>query len=112
MKSCLRTVLLSLAFACTAFSAAATAPAAAPDAAPAALIQPVRVKSTVIASIGYDGASRTLEVVFYRGRTRRYLEVPPGVYHDFLAAESKGRFFNKQVRRHFKSVKPLTETAR
>jgi lysyl-tRNA synthetase class 2 len=53
----------------------------------------VPVDSTVILSAGYDPKTRTLEVQLQDGRVYAYLDVPPVVYRDLLAAESAGRYF-------------------
>jgi hypothetical protein len=71
----------------------------------------IPVRSMAVASIAYDPATRTLEVVFRKGQVWRYFDVPPSVHRDFLAAESKGRFYNKSIRKHFKSVKPQAGSA-
>lgn len=52
-----------------------------------------QVDSTVILSAGYDPQTRTLEVQLQDGRVYAYLDVPPVVYRDLLAAESAGRYF-------------------
>lgn len=56
------------------------------------------VKSTSIRSIAYDAARRTLEIVFATGKRYRFSGVPAKVYTDFLAAESKGRYFGTIIR--------------
>lgn len=56
------------------------------------------VDSTSIAAIGYDATERTLWVRFVTGATYRYSDVPPATYEEFLEAESKGRYFNSEIR--------------
>jgi hypothetical protein len=56
------------------------------------------VASSVIASIGYDAAEKTLEVTFHSGRTYQYLGVPAYTHQSLLAADSIGRYFNKRIR--------------
>jgi hypothetical protein len=58
----------------------------------------IDVDSTLIHSIGYDEAKRTLEVTFQDGDTYRYYEVEPDVVEEFLDAESKGAYFNDYIR--------------
>jgi len=60
-----------------------------------------RVKSSVIASVGYDANQRRLEVGFHNGRVYVYFEVPPSVYEELVMAESVGKFFNEQVKPHY-----------
>jgi KTSC domain len=65
----------------------------------------VRVTSSFIASVGYDAKARVLDVKFHSGSLWRYFDVPPEIYRAFLDAESKGRFYNANIRHHFKSQK-------
>jgi hypothetical protein len=57
--------------------------------------------SSAIRLISHDEASERLTVTFVTGRTYVYESVPEKVYRDFLAAESKGRFFNDTIRDRF-----------
>lgn len=58
------------------------------------------VQSTDIASIGYDAASKQLEVEFKRspGKVYVYDNVPSIVYRDFLKAHSPGQFFHTLIK--------------
>lgn len=56
------------------------------------------VESSVVAAIRYDAARRHLDVELTTGRTYRYLDVPLAIYEAFMAAESKGRFYNDHIR--------------
>lgn len=56
------------------------------------------VTASMIQSIGYCRAQRTLEVEFTRGTVYRYRGVSQGTYDAFLAAPSKGQFFNAAIR--------------
>ena len=55
------------------------------------------VESTMIQAVGYDPKTRTLEVVFNSGRTYCYEGVPPKVYKELMAAESKGRYMQSEI---------------
>jgi hypothetical protein len=112
MKKCARPILAAILLFGAGFPGISSISIATPPTQTAASIERTPVTSRAIASVGYDPAGRTLEVVFCKGQVRRYFEVPPDVYHDFLAAKSKGRFYNKTIRRHFKSVKPQAPPAR
>jgi hypothetical protein len=57
-----------------------------------------RVISSALVSVEYDVVSGNLEIRFVSGRTYRYSNVPPDVYEALLDAESKGAFFNAQIR--------------
>lgn len=56
------------------------------------------VTSSSLASIGYAPTQAALEVEFRHGAVYRYLDVPAEVFEAFLAAESKGTFFNRAVK--------------
>jgi hypothetical protein len=56
------------------------------------------VDSTAISAVQYDEARRFLDIDLTTGRTYRYLDVPPTMYEAFMAAESKGRFYNDHIR--------------
>jgi hypothetical protein len=68
------------------------------------------VESSVIASVGYDKERRDMMVEFKSGELYLYQGVPPIVYDKFLEAESKGSFFNSNIKSIFMSSKMrLTE---
>ena len=56
------------------------------------------VDSSAIGRISYDEAVHLLRVKFVSGRRYAYSGVPRSVYDAFLAAESKGAFFNHHIR--------------
>lgn len=58
----------------------------------------ISVDSSVIASVAYVGTDAALDVEFTSGACYRYAGVPAQVVHDFLAADSKGAFFNRRIR--------------
>src|SRR6266481_7850612 len=62
------------------------------------------VHSTAIAKIGYSKRRRILEIEFVNGAIYRYLDVAPSVYRDLMSAESKARFYDSNIRRHYRSV--------
>jgi hypothetical protein len=55
------------------------------------------VDSTMVHALGYDRATRTMEVVFHTGHIYRYEDVPYRVYLGLLHAESKGEFMKSEV---------------
>ena len=65
----------------------------------------VPVASSAIAEVGYDAVSRTLLVRFRSGGVYAYLDAPPQLHADFLAAPSKGRFFHDRVDGAFRYVR-------
>jgi hypothetical protein len=60
-----------------------------------------RVESSHIATVGYDEEQRIMEIVFNDGRVYHFLEVPPERVLSLLRAESKGRFFNREIKPDF-----------
>jgi KTSC domain len=57
--------------------------------------------STAIRNLFYVPAKRELWVTFVSGRRYVYAEVPPEVFYAFKAAESRGAFFNHEIRERF-----------
>jgi len=62
------------------------------------------VESTAIAKIGYSKRRHILEIEFVNGAVYRYLDVPVTVYRDLMSSESKARFYDSNIRRHYRSV--------
>jgi lysyl-tRNA synthetase class 2 len=59
----------------------------------------LRPESSVVRRYSYDAAARRLRVEFQHGAVYDYLGVPPDVYEGMKAAQSKGEYFNAQVKR-------------
>ena len=55
------------------------------------------VDSSMMASVGYDRARKTLEIEFQTGDIYEYLDVPRDVFRGLLDAGSKGRFFHAEI---------------
>ena len=62
------------------------------------------IASTAIAKIGYSKRRHILEIEFVNGAVYRYLDVPVTVYRDLMSSESKARFYDSNIRRHYRSV--------
>jgi len=56
------------------------------------------VESRTMRSVGYQAGSRILEIEFDSGAVYQYLGVPARIYEQLLTAESKGRYFNNEIR--------------
>jgi lysyl-tRNA synthetase class 2 len=56
------------------------------------------VQSTAIKDIDYDEARAKLQVQFVSGERYVYVGVPGEVHRSFVAADSKGRFFQAEIR--------------
>ena len=62
------------------------------------------VNSTAIAKVGYSKRRHLLEIEFVNGAVYRYFDIPVSVYRDLLSAESKARFYDSNIRKHYRSV--------
>lgn len=56
------------------------------------------VDSTTMRSVGYELKSQILEIEFDSGGVYQYLGVPEKIYEQLRRAESKGRYFNREIR--------------
>jgi len=63
------------------------------------------VTSTNLVAVGFDPRSNTLEVEFHSARVYQYRGVPQAVYENLKEAESKGRFFNANIRSSYPYVR-------
>jgi KTSC domain len=68
------------------------------------------VVSTGIRSIGYSKRSHILEIEFMNGAVYRYWQVARSVYQELLTADSKARYYDKNVKGHYRSVKMRPRT--
>jgi hypothetical protein len=60
----------------------------------------VAVESSLLAAVAYS-TDTILELQFRSGAIYRYFAVPTLVFQGLLAAESKGAYFNRNIRNHF-----------
>ena len=56
------------------------------------------LSSSVIASVAYDAATKTLQVEFRTGRVYWYLDVPRSEFEALTQASSAGAYFNHEIR--------------
>jgi hypothetical protein len=63
----------------------------------------------MMASAGYDSATRVLEIEFATGAVYHYFDVPLDVYQDLLAAPSQGRLFHNHIRGVFECHRVFDE---
>ena len=89
----MKTIALALVF-LTAFSVCALA----------ADIEMKHVQSSLLDQVGYDPETKTLAIQMNNSSDVYYYEdVPQSVYDNLLAADSKGAFYVKKIKRHYKS---------
>lgn len=58
-----------------------------------------RVSSSNLGSVGYDPATRVLEVAFLNGGVYQYSGVPASVYSGLMSASSHGSYFDAHVKK-------------
>jgi hypothetical protein len=68
--------------------------------------------STVIRHYRYDAANRQLAVVFQSGSRYIYDDVPENVIDRMNKAFSKGEFFNRYIREHYRFVRASADRRR
>lgn len=56
------------------------------------------IDSSAIEAVQYDATRQWLDVELTNRRVYRYFDVPAEVYRSFMAADSKGRFYNDEIR--------------
>ena len=59
------------------------------------------VISSVVREIEYEDLTAALDITFSSGKTYTYYLVPRDVYERFVAASSKGEFFNEQIKNRY-----------
>jgi hypothetical protein len=70
----------------------------------------VAVESNSLRSIGYDAATRVLEIEFCSGRVYSYAGVPPELHAWLMRTPSKGGYFNRMIRDRF-AMRDVTPAA-
>lgn len=56
------------------------------------------VQSSMIASLGHDANTSTLEVEFNNGAVWQYYDVPESVYYDMMNSGSLGKYFHANIK--------------
>jgi hypothetical protein len=67
------------------------------------------VDSSVIAAVGYDDVQRALYVRFNSRALYVFHDVPPAMHDAFMRAESKGRYFNAEIRNAYRTTRLDTD---
>jgi hypothetical protein len=60
----------------------------------------IAVESSLLVAVRYS-SDQILELHFHSGAIYRYFKVPAEVFQDLLTAQSKGTYFNRQIRDRF-----------
>ena len=61
----------------------------------------INVESANIEKIGYDDQKRQLHIIFLKKTHYVYFDVPNNTWEEFLASESKGKYFHKMIKGYF-----------
>lgn len=64
-------------------------------------MDPVALDSALLASAAHDPGRHLLDVEFRTGERYRFFNVPSVCYRELLCADSKGRYFNSNIRNRF-----------
>jgi hypothetical protein len=59
------------------------------------------VQSSNIESVGYDQSAAVLEIKFRSGEVYQYANVPESIYKGLFNAESKGKYFQANIRNKY-----------
>lgn len=65
----------------------------------------VVVESSVINKIGYNEKTKELYIEFKNKHIYKYNNVPIEIMKEFISAESKGKYFNKNFKKKYLGVK-------
>lgn len=60
------------------------------------------VESSVFYAAAYAESQARLYLLFHSGEVYRYFDFPQWQYQEFLAADSKGRYFGDRIRGRFR----------
>jgi hypothetical protein len=55
----------------------------------------------MLASAAYSPEQSLLDLEFHDGTLYRFFDVPAACFHQLMASDSKGAYFNRNIRNHF-----------
>ena len=61
----------------------------------------IPVASSNIAGYDYDPETRILQIQFTSGRVYQFKDVPENIVDEFSTADSKGRYFNENIKHNY-----------
>lgn len=68
----------------------------------------IPVDSSNLSQIGYEEETQTLEVTFKKSNLiYEYFDVPPITWEGLQSAESKGNYFNQNIKNSFRFAKKV-----
>ena len=60
------------------------------------------VESTTLAAAAYSPDRSLLELEFLNGAVYHFFDVPAACFHQLMASDSKGSYFNRNIRNSFR----------
>jgi hypothetical protein len=64
--------------------------------------KPEEVDSSMLDNISYDETTQRMSITYKSGSSYEYFDVEKAIYNGLREASSKGKFFNKHVRSHYR----------
>lgn len=58
----------------------------------------LKVKSSIIMSVGYDEGTHLMEIEFHDKKVGRFINIPKNTYEKMLQSPSIGKFFIQNIR--------------
>jgi len=62
------------------------------------------VKSSWITDVSYNESNKNMDIRLKNGKEYTFEDVPQKVYDDFMEAKSKGEYFNRIIRKQYRSI--------
>ena len=62
----------------------------------------IPLQSSLLSNVAYASSESILQLEFRDGAVYQFFDVPKEIYNRLLAAESKGNYFNRHIRAHFR----------
>ena len=75
---------------------------------PAKIISHIRrepIPSSALTAAGYSKRLHIMEIEFCNGAIYRYLDVPAGVYREFMSAESKAQYYDWNIKGRYRALR-------
>lgn len=64
------------------------------------------INSDMIVSAGYEPETGILEIEFRKGGAIwQYMDVPEATWHEFINAESRGKYWHAHIKKQFREVR-------
>lgn len=67
----------------------------------------IEVESSVIKKFVYNDKTKVLYIKFKNTHIYKYIDVPIEIVKEFISSESKGKYFNKNIKKKYLGVQIL-----